>query len=104
VRALVDADRAALDAVGAYDHGADPYFWTRDYGRLGDVHLVVPPGEVGDWPIRVMQVDDQLGVSFLIVDLWTREEGASDLSLEINFSLDPGNSSVRSEFVNLHVM
>ena len=104
LRALVEGDRSVLDQVGAYDHGSDPYRWTRDYGNFGDVHFVMPPGDVKDWPVSVMQVDDQPGVSTLIVDMWTREEGASDLCLEINFTTDTVGGSVRGEFVNLHVM
>lgn len=104
MRALVDGDRSVLDEIGAYDHGSDPYLWTRDYGNRGEVHFVMPPGEVADWPVRVVQVDDQPGVSFLVVDMWTREEGASDLSLEINLSTDGSSGVVRGEFVNLHVM
>lgn len=64
----------------------------------------MPPGEVADWPASVMQLDDQPGVSFLIVDMWTREEGASDLSLEINFTTDASSGAVRGEFEGLHVM
>jgi hypothetical protein len=104
VRALVVGDRSVLDEVGAYGRGCDPYLWTRDYGNHGDVHLVMPPGEVADWPVGVLQVEDQPGVSFLVVGMWTREEGASDLSLEIDLSTDPSSGAVRGEFVDLHVL
>lgn len=102
--ALVDADPTVLNEIGAYDHGADPYLWTRDYGRFGVVHLVMPPGELTEWPIDVMQVDDAPGESFLVVGVWTREEGFSDLSLELNLVTDTETGTVRCEFVNLHVM
>lgn len=103
--ALVDTDRAVLDEIGAYEHESDPYMWTRDYGGPGEhVHFAMPPGDVADWDVRVMRVDDQPGVSFLVVDMWTAEEGPSDLSLEINLYTDPETGAVRGEFDNLHVM
>lgn len=105
MRALVDRDRAALDEIGAYEHESDPYMWARDYGGPGEqVHFVMPPGALADWDVGVMQVDDQPGVSFLVVGMWTREEGHSDLSLEINFYSETAAGSVRGEFINLHVM
>jgi hypothetical protein len=104
MRALVAGDRAVLEEVGAYANGADPYVWTRDYGVLGAVHFVMPPGEPADWRVSVMQVDDAPGVSFLVVEMWTREEGASDLSLEINLYTDTLSGSVRGEFIDLHVV
>lgn len=66
--------------------------------------MVMPPGEIADWPVSVTQVDDQPGVSSLIVDMWTREEGASALSLEIDFSTDADSGTVHGEFICLHVM
>lgn len=104
VRALVHGDRDVLEDIGAYAHGNDPYRWTRDYGHRGEVHFIMPPGDIGDWPVDVMQVDDRPGVSFLVVDLWTAEEGRSDLSLELNLSTDKDGGAVHGEFVNLHVM
>ena len=104
VRALVDRDRTVLAEIGPFDGGSDPYLWTRDYGRFGDVHFVMPPGELANWRVDVMQVDDAPGVSFLVVGMWTREEGASDLSLELNLTTDPEDGSIRGEFVDLHVM
>lgn len=39
MKALVAGDRSVLVDIGAYDDGTDPYLWTRDYGRFGEVHL-----------------------------------------------------------------
>jgi len=100
VRAVAEGDRPALDAMKASDAG-DPYESTREYGRWGDVHLVVPPGDPRAWTIRVMRGDDDwLAVE---VDMWTREEGRSDLTLELELSRRP-DGSLGAEFRNLHVM
>lgn len=82
MQALVAADHDVLEMIGAYKNGGDPYMWTHDYGQLGQVHFVMPPGEVSDWPVEVLQVDDKPGVSLLVIDMWTREEGRSALSLD----------------------
>jgi hypothetical protein len=104
MHALVEEDRAFLEELGAYDNDRDPYLWVRDYGHLGEVHLVLPPGGVEEWPVEVMQVDTDPGVSFLVVSMWTAEEGASDLSLEINLTTDPESGRVSGEYCGLHVM
>ncbi len=54
--------------------------------------------------IGVLRVDESHGVSELLVGMWTREAGESDLSLEIAFPSDATGNAVRDEFVNLHVM
>lgn len=104
LRALVDQDRTFLEGLGAYDNDGDPYLWVRNYGHLGEVHLVLPPGGVDDWPVDVMQVDTSPGTSSLVVTMWTAEEGASDLSLELNLTTDPSTGTVTGEFCGLHVM
>jgi hypothetical protein len=47
-------------------------------------------GDEGDW----------LG---LVVDMWTREEGRSDLSLELDLWVE-ADGDLRAEFRGLHVM
>ena len=104
MNALVAGDRSVLDDIGAYDNGSDPYLWTHDYGRFGEARFVLPPGEVGDWRVGVLQVDDQPGLSQLYIEMWTAEEGASDLSLEMNLRTGTESGLVRGEFIGLHVM
>lgn len=82
VRALVDHDREVLEVIGAYTDG-DPYEWTRDYGRLGQVNLMVPPGDPSHWGGGVETDADRPGWAYVIVDMWTQQEGPSDLSLEV---------------------
>ncbi|SOC51868.1 hypothetical protein SAMN05421879_101336 [Ornithinimicrobium cerasi] len=65
---------------------------------------MLPPGDIDRWPVDVMQVDTRPGVSFLVVGLWTAEEGASDLSLELNLTTDPATGRVTGEYCGLHVM
>ena len=101
VRAVVDEDRAALEAIDAYSGGGDPYTWTRDYGRWGDVRLVMPPGDPRTWTIHVTRGDGWVAVD---VEMWTREEGRSDLTLELELRGRPDGGGVRARFVNLHVL
>jgi hypothetical protein len=101
VRAVVEEDRPALEAMKAFDSG-DPYEFTHEYGRWGDVHLVLPPGDPRTWAINVIRGDDDDWLA-VEVDMWTREEGRSDLTLELELWRQP-DGSLRAEFHNLHVM
>jgi hypothetical protein len=101
VRAVVDRDQPALEAMKAFD-GGNPYEWTQhDYGRWGDAHPVLPPGDPRTWIVHVLRYDDDsLAVD---IDMWTREEGRSDLTLELKLSRQPGGAYT-AKFQNLHVM
>lgn len=101
VVALVEQDRPTLDAAGAYDWpNADPYTWTRDYGRWGQVDLIVPPGDPHHWSGGVGPRGDITGV---VVDMWTRQEGPSDLSLEVELTARSGEG-LGISFGDLHVL
>jgi len=103
VGALVERDRKQLEAAGAYDPpGADPYLWTQPYGRWDRVDLVMPPGDPRHWSGEVIRADDDRRWVGVVVDMWTAQEGPSDLSLEADLVKDDG--SVRARFSNLHVM
>jgi hypothetical protein len=102
VHALVAKDVGLLRSVGAYDDGADPYLWTRDYGDWGDVEMVVPPGEPRDWSGDVMQWEAEPGFSSVAVDMWTAQEGRSDLTLELELTTAAGSTTIR--FKDLHVL
>ena len=101
VRAVVEGDRAALQAMKAFDSG-DPYEWTHGYGRWGDVHLVLPPGDPRTWTINVIRGDDEDWLA-VEVEMWTREEGRSDLTLELELRRQD-DGSLTAEFHDLHVM
>jgi hypothetical protein len=103
VQALVAEDVGVLRSVGAYDGGADPYLWTRDYGAWGDVQIVVPPGEPGDWSGDVMQWETEPGFSAVAVNMWTAQEGRSDLTLELELTTATDGSTV-TRFKDLHVL
>ena len=104
VAALVQHDRDALAAAGAYDWpDADPYLWTRPYGRWDRVDLVMPPGDPRHWSGGVIRADDSGGQVGVIVDMWTVQEGPSDLSLEADL-VPEEDGVVAARFSNLHVM
>jgi hypothetical protein len=85
VRAVVDADAVALSKL--VDGPTDDLFrWTSDYGALGKVDLVFPPGEPQSWPLDVTEMSG--GGFFVVVPMWTRQEGQSDLSLELELRED----------------
>jgi hypothetical protein len=109
VRALVAHDVAWLEAIGAYDGQSDPYVWTRDYGRWDHVDLAVPPGQPASWEGSVIRSDPQAASeagadpAYVVVDMWTAQEGRSDLSLELDLAAGP-DGSVSTRFRGLHVM
>ena len=98
VRAVVERDQERLAAI-APDMG-DLYVWTREYGSHG-VDLVLPPGEPDTWEIDAMDTVD--GTKHVEVAMWTRQEGRSDLTLEL--TLSPGDGrSWQVRILNLHVL
>lgn len=103
VHALVERERATLEAVGAFADGEDPYMWTAPYGRWDRVDLMVPPGPPELWRGDVFHDDSRPGWAAVIVDLWTWQEGPSDLSLELELETTT-NGAVVCTFQNLHVM
>jgi len=99
VRAVVDHADERL-ALLAEDVG-DLYAWTRNYGSHGVVDLVVPPGTAKDWDIDSTNLHD--GGKHVAVGLWTRQEGRSDLTLELLLHCDE-HGRWRPRIVDLHVL
>ena len=79
----------------------DLYRWTRDYGTHDRVDLVVPPGSVKDWRLDATNVDD--GSKHVVVEMWTRQEGRSDLSLELELREDEAGRW-QPHVLDLHVL
>jgi hypothetical protein len=98
VRAVVGHDHEALAAMGVAA-GDDPYTWTRGYGRWGEVELLMPPGEPREWEIDVIRG----GALWVGVEMWTRQEGRSDLTLQLELEADRSGEP-RTRFSGLHVM
>jgi hypothetical protein len=109
--------RAALAAVverlsaGDYEglkrDGIDPYpdadlsYWIRDYGPSGATIVPLPEeawASAGAVPVTVRP-----GEWAVVVDLWTREEGRSDLSMEATVAELP-DGSVSVVINNIHVL
>jgi hypothetical protein len=99
VRAVVDHDDARLALLAP--HAGDLYVWTRDYGNHGVVDLVVPPGAAEDWDIDWTDMND--GGKHVAVRMWTRQEGRSDLTLELQLHRDD-DGRWRPRIVDLHVL
>jgi hypothetical protein len=99
VRAVVDHDDERL-AQMAPDAG-DLYVWTRDYGRYGVVDLVMPPGTADAWD--VLSTDQHDGGKDVAVAMWTRQEGRSDLTLELQLDCDDAGRW-RTRILGLHVL
>jgi len=99
VRAVVAHDDERLRAI-APDVG-DLYTWTRDYGTYGDVDLVIPPGAPAEWRIDTVDVVD--GSKSVDVEMWTKQEGRSDLTLELELR-EVAPDEWEPRILNLHVM
>jgi hypothetical protein len=69
-----------------------------DYGR----HLIPPPPEASEL-VDAIRVDRAVVPTWSVrTPVWTREEGRSDLTLELTISIDSGRPSV--ELDDLHVL
>jgi hypothetical protein len=80
--------------------GADRSTWIRDYGRSGAT--IVPLPEEA-WEIAdAFPIADRPGEWAVVVDLWTREEGRSGLSMEARVTESRRGVSVVIE--NIHVL
>jgi hypothetical protein len=99
VRAVVGHDHERLRVIAA-DVG-DLYVWTREYGSHGTVDLVMPPGSVDEWLLDICDVKD--GSKQVIVDMWTDQEGRSDLSLELELR-EAATDVWEARVLNLHVL
>lgn len=99
VQAVVSHDEERLAAMMAADFD-DLYLWTRDYGAHGVVDLVLPPGSPAEWEIDGLDMHD--GRKFAAVAMWTRQEGRSDLTLELHLHPD-GDGRWTPQILDLHV-
>ena len=89
---------AALDYQGLKRDGIDPFpdsdlsVWIRNYGGAGAT-IVPLPGEA--WAeADAVPIDARPGQWWVVLPLWTREEGMSDLSLEATVTESPGGVMV----------
>jgi hypothetical protein len=102
VQALVDHDTDHLRPTGAYDDGGDPYLFTHHWRLWDHVDLVTPPGDPRTWIRGVVRGADNLWVA-LDIDMWTKQEGRSDLTLSIDLKTE-SDGQVTVLFRSLRVM
>jgi hypothetical protein len=112
---LTDAQRAAiveavqavvrrdLDAVRSLSYPpwrkhADKFWTWADYRGRSD--LVMPPGEIEDWGLYILELKDGLAV---LVEMWA--EGVGRTELELNMELYTNeDGSVRTELRDMRPM
>ena len=107
VRAVVDRDfdrlREMVPDETRPDDLEDLYIWTKEWRDWDQMTLVMPPGGPRDWHIYTDNAKPDGSYRFVIVDMWTEQEGFSDLSLEMHL-MRSEDGSFHAWFENLHVM
>lgn len=104
VSAIVLEDYDRLVVMGAFVGGSDPYLWTHDYGAPGrHVHLKLPPGDPQDWEMHAVRFENEPNAVSVDVDMWTTEEGRSDLTLGLVVRTD-AQGRTTTTFRDLHVL
>ena len=101
VEAVVERDPTRLvQLVGDADA---LYTWTRDYGEWEHVDLVTPPGSPQRWELNATEISVSPAQVHVVIPMWTRQEGRSDLSLEVSLHQD-GRGTWRAHGADLHVL
>jgi hypothetical protein len=107
VLADVVARIAAKDYAGLKRDGIDPTpidvdlaLWVHEYGDHGVTLIPLPDGA---WEYaEALPIDGTPDAWAVLIDLWTEEEGRSDLSLEVTVTESPDGISVVIH--SLHVL
>jgi hypothetical protein len=99
VKAVVERNFDQLSLMVRPEHQPDDleelYVWTKGWRDYDEMTLLMPPGHPRDWQIYTDNAEPDGSYRFVVVDMWTKEEGPSDLSLEMDV--------VRAWFRLLHV-
>lgn len=83
------------DGIDRSPDDADLSLWIRSYGPAGATIVPLPEEAWASADaIPVIPVTGQPGHWGVVVDLWTREEGMSDLSMEATVTESPDGISV----------
>lgn len=102
VRALVEHDADYLRQIHAFDGGADPYLYTRHWRFWDQVDLIMPPGHPRGWIRGVFRGGGNPWIG-LDVDIWTEQEGRSELTLQIDMR-PRSDGEMEVLFRSLHVL
>ena len=103
VEAVVERDRARLGELVDGMDVDELYVWTENYGAGDRVDLVRPPGPPEEWEIDAVDVAGDPPEVHVIVAMWTRQEGRSDLSLEVRLR-EKGPGAWSAAIEDLHVL
>jgi hypothetical protein len=96
VRAVVEHD---ADALARMHVRGDLYMYTRNYDRWGQVHLVMPP----DLAESQTVIRAANGAVLVDVDMWTVEEGRSDLTLQLELR-STADDAIEVSIEDMHVL
>jgi hypothetical protein len=99
VQAVVTHDDERLKVLAP--DAADLYVWTRTYGSYGSIELLIPPGAPAQWRIETTDLVD--GRKHVAVEMWTKQEGRSDLTLELQLR-EVGPDEWEPRVLDLHVL
>lgn len=104
LRAVEAVAKRDLDEVGrrlpsnSPAHSAREFFtWADQYGAYGRVTLLKPPGPMSDWDLVVLPLGDHRyggrPAFEVAIDMWTEQEGRSDLTLRVDLIRENDGSS-----------
>lgn len=79
------------------------YTWTRDHGEWDEIELARPPGDPCEWNLDTVDIAVKPAQVHVVVEMWTRQEGRSDLSLELTLRADASDGWT-AHIHDLHVL
>jgi hypothetical protein len=103
VQAVVrrDVERVRELMYSPWREHADAFWtWADEYGDHGRLELVMPPGEIEDWDLYVLDLDGCLAVH---VEMWAEGVGQTDLTLDLELYTNE-DGSARAELRDMHMM
>ena len=96
-----DVDRVRELSYPPWRKHAEVFWtWADEYGDLGPLDLIMPPGDMEDWDVYILALTNCLAVH---VEMWADGVGQTDLTLEMElYTSDDGRAG--AELRDMHVM